>query len=126
MSVISPPLISVDMGRIHLFSSEDSLCSSYEVPDLRRLAIYDAQGKSLRPILSDVNVGWMRLPTVEVHLDIEDGDILSRLELRVEIVRFFITFPHLGWAVEEVFALTLTELIAELLHKVGLDNMEDV
>ena len=122
MLSLALPIIVVEDTGIRVFSSEETLRYHTVSQELFDCMIYDCQGNSIRVVIEDVTAKWALRRTHEIRFEVDESDTNSRLEARLEIVRFFILYPQFGLAKEEVFLLDWTSLVKELVARVGIDN----
>ena len=103
MLSLALPIIVVEDTGIQVFSSEETLSYHVVSQELFDCMIYDGQGNSNRVVIEDVTANWALRRTHQIRFEVDESETNSRLEARLEVVRFFVLYPQFGLATEESF-----------------------
>src|SRR4051794_1024475 len=109
-----PIIILSKGGDVFLYSSEYAVQSDLEVVDVENneYTAYDSEGCLLDLSIEQETNFWSS--TYKIKLNKISDILIHQLELRVEIISFFIWNPELGKADEVLFSDSLDKLIDKL------------
>jgi hypothetical protein len=108
---MKPPIIYLSQGDVLMFASIQSAQSYIEPTYTRNCLLYDSEGRLLECEIDKKSHGLLWSGGEEVRITVDSEDPIHKLELRVELISFFIGNPQFGQANESIFARPLDELI---------------